>query len=137
MSPSPDQWAEARAAFEAGESARAVARRIGAHHSAITRQAKRQGWAKHQVGGGGAVAQRRVAARPDAPDDEAPAPPDGPLVGDAEPPLDLTNPAHQRAVLEAYLGIRRGPALEDHLDRLLEDQRQAQAERIDWWRIPF
>lgn len=146
MTPGTDEWAEARAAFEAGDSARAIARRLGLHHSAVSRQAKRQGWAAYQAEGGGAVAQRRAAARPEGPDDEATARPDGPaplVATDAPPPLDLDDPRHQRVVLDAATGVRRGQDLEDHLEHLAEDQREAQAERLGrrgpgWlWRAPF
>ncbi len=148
MTPTPD-WEEARAAFEAGDSARAVALRLGVTHTTVARRARREGWAvasgdaTHQ---GGARGARREAARPARPDDGAPTRPGdlGPLLaGDAEPPLDLTNPAHQRAIVEAAAGIRRGPALEDHLEALLEEQREQRAERVGYrppgwlWRTPF
>ncbi len=134
MSPTPDQWEEARAAFEAGDSARAIARRLGLHHSAITRQTRRQGWSLSQVGAGGAGGAPARSGAAGAPDDEeAPTRPNdlGPLLaGDAEPPLDLTNPAHQQAIVDAAMGIRRGAALEDHLDQLLAEEREQRAERL-------
>ncbi len=138
MSPTPEQWDEARVAFEAGDSARAIALRLGVTHTTVTRRARREGWAgveadaTHQ---GGARGARRVAARPAGPDDDSPTRPGdlGPLLaGDAEPPLDLTNPAHQQAVLDAAHGYRRGAALEDHLEALAEEQREARAERLGY-----
>lgn len=88
------------------------------------------------------MAHRRVAARPAGPDDETTTWPDGPL-GGLEPPLDLDNPAHQQALLDAARGVRRGRALEEHLERLAEDQHQEREERLGYrgmgWieRTPF
>ncbi len=131
----PEQWAEAREAFEAGDSARSIARRLGVDHSTVVRRAKRGGWAVRTGEESGARLHRRVAAHPDAPlEEEPPARNDVRhlLGGDSAPALDLSNPAHQRAVLDAALGRRSGQAALDHVDALAADQREERAERLGY-----
>lgn len=130
-----EQWSEAREAFEAGDSARSIARRLGVDHSTVVRRAKRGGWAVRTGEESGARLHRRVAAHPDAPlEEEPPARHDAArhLAGPLSPPLDLSDPAHQRAVLAAALGRRSGQAALDHIDALAADQRQERAERLGY-----
>lgn len=128
----PEQWDEASSAFTAGESARSIARRLGLHHSAVGRRAKREGWAA-QAGAGGAPA-RSGARDATAEEAEPPARTDvgALLTAHQPPPLDLTNPEHQRAVLAAAMGERSGQAALDHIDALSEDQRSQRAERLGY-----
>ncbi len=157
MSPSPD-WARARADYEAGRAtAKDLAQRLGVHPSTVGRRRAREGWRAPAPGGAppavsGDTAAQSPGAEPSPADESAGQggrhrdatvqSPDtaGVVVGDAEPALDLTNPVHQRAVLDAAMGIRRGAALEQHLEALAEEQREQRAERyrpVPWWRIPF
>ncbi len=158
MSASQADWARARADYEAGRATdKDLAQRLGVHPSTVGRRRSREGWRTPAPGGAppalsGATTTQSPGAEPSPADESAgqgARDPDatvqspdnaGVRLGDAEPALDLTNPVHQRAILDAAMGIRRGEALEDHLDQLLEDQREARAERyrpVPWWRIPF
>ncbi len=144
MSATPEQWAEAREAFEAGESARSIARRLGLHHSAVARQAKREGWRDHGGAGGAGGAAARSGA-PDAPA-EAPAEAHQPtrtddlgrlVAGDRRPKFDPTTPEGQRAILQAA-GILPKPwaEVEARLEELAEDQRAEREEARPWLRRP-
>ena len=130
----PEQQAEAREAYQGGESARSIARRRGVDHSAVTRRAKREGWVVQARDQGGAVGQRRVPARPDAPEEaQQPTRGDdlGPLLaGDQRREFDINDPADQRRILELTgLAPRPWPEVERRLEELAADQREAEAER--------
>ncbi len=145
MSATPEQWAEAREAYEAGESARSIGRRLGVDHSAVTRRAKRDGWVVQAGAPGGAVGQRRVPARPGAPAEgpaevQQPTPTDDPgrlIAGDQRPKFDPSTPEGQRAILQAA-GIlpKPWPEVEARLEELAEDQRAEREEARPWLRRP-
>ncbi len=139
----PEQWAEAREAFMAGESVRSIARRLGLHHSAVARQAKREGWRGHGGAGGAGGAAARSGA-PDAAED-APAEAQQPartydlgrlIGGDQRRQFDINDPADQRRILELTgLAPRPWAEQEARLEQLAEDQREEREDR-GWLRRP-
>ncbi len=143
----PEEWAEAREAFEAGDSARSIARRLDVAHSTVVRRAAREGWSVRTGEEGGARTHRRVAAHPDAPlEEEPPARHDLPALdaGDSSPPvIDWSNPRHAAAVIAAAHGHKPPAEREAWLEQRAREQLEERAERLGlrppgyWRRCPF
>ncbi len=129
MSASPEDWARARADYEAGDAtAKALAQRLGVHPSTVGRRGAREGWRTPALGGAPPALSGAIGVQPP----DADAPPEGERAGQGARNRGATAQSADNAAPPGLAERLAGDELDAWLDEQVEELREQRAARLGY-----